>query len=76
MDIYSAGEKKIRGCSSKSLAKSLQSQTSIPIHLPKNLEEIVTKLEDSLASRESVLLTQGAGDIASLSKALYNEFSK
>ena len=75
LDIYAAGEKKIRGCTSKSLAKSLRNQTSIPIHLPKNLEEIVTTLKDSLTSHKSVLLTQGAGDIASLSKTLYKKFS-
>jgi len=75
LDIYAAGEKKIRGYTSKSLAKSLRDQTSIPIHLPKNLEEIVTTLKDSLTSHKSVLLTQGAGDIASLSKTLYKKFS-
>ncbi len=74
MDIYSAGEKKIIGCSSEDLVESLRNQTSRPVHLLKNLKEIVTTLEDSLASQESVLLTQGAGDIASLSKKLYTQF--
>ena len=76
LEVYSAGENRIKGYNSSSLSVALSKLIDIPIHLPKEESEVVKILESSLNNQKSILLIQGAGNISSLSSSLYKRFKK
>ena len=76
LEVYSAGENRIKGYNSLSLSVALRKLIDIPIHLPKEESEVVKILESSLNNQKSILLIQGAGNISSLASSLYKRFKK
>ena len=76
LEVYSAGENRIKGYNSSSLSVALSKLIDIHIHLPKEESEVVKILESSLNNQKSILLIQGAGNISSLSSSLYKRFKK
>lgn len=72
LDVYSAGEKQIKGASSRNLCSSIRQRGLIdPVYVKdqQKLREILNEvLEDG-----DLLLTQGAGNIGALSRSLARE---
>ncbi len=72
LDVYSAGEKPIRGADSKSLCGSIRQRGQLdPVFVKKHSE--LPKLLDELLEDGDILLTQGAGNVGLLSMRLANE---
>ena len=73
MDIYSAGEEKIAGITSKALADSITSRKSNKVYLVRSNDDAIESLIH-LDLDGSVLITQGAGDISILTNLLSKEY--
>ncbi|MCH8538810.1 MAG: UDP-N-acetylmuramate--L-alanine ligase, partial [Alkalimonas sp.] len=69
LDVYAAGEAPIAGADSKSLCRSIRARGQVdPIYVAPP-QELGAVLADVLQDGD-VLLTQGAGNIGALAKAL------
>lgn len=69
MDVYPAGEAPINGADSRSLCASIRQRGAVdPIHVSKG-EDLSSILANVLRD-DDLLITQGAGDIGLISKAL------
>ncbi|MFI3246950.1 MAG: UDP-N-acetylmuramate--L-alanine ligase [Ferrimonas sp.] len=68
MEVYSAGEDPLPGADSRALCRSLRQRGIDPIYVP-GPEALPALLADQLCDGD-VVLTQGAGDIGTLSKRL------
>ena len=69
LDVYSAGEERIEGADSKSIAQQISQQGKIkPIHI-ENHAQLTQVLSDILCA-DDILLMQGAGNIGVLSAKL------
>ncbi len=68
MEVYSAGEEPLPGADSRALCRSLRQRGIDPIYVP-GPEALPALLADQLCDGD-VVLTQGAGDIGTLSKRL------
>ena len=72
LDVYSAGEKAIRGADSKSLCRSIRQRGQLdPIHV-KNVAEL-KRLLDEVLNDGDILVTQGAGNVNMIAKQLAAE---
>jgi UDP-N-acetylmuramate--alanine ligase len=69
LDVYSAGEKPIKGADSRSLCRSIRQRGQIDPVLVKKPEEIKRILNEVLQDGD-ILVTQGAGNIGLLCKQL------
>lgn len=69
LDVYSAGEKPIRGADSKNLCRSIRQRGQIDPVLIKKPEELKLILNEVLLDGD-ILVTQGAGNIGVLCKQL------
>lgn len=72
LEVYSAGEKPIRGADSKSLCRSIRQRGQIDPLLVKKPEELKRILNDVLQDGD-ILVTQGAGNIGNLCRQLASE---
>jgi len=72
LDVYSAGEKPIRGANSKDLCRSIRQRGQIDPVLVKKPEEIKQMLQKILRDGD-ILVTQGAGNIGVLAHLLADE---
>ena len=72
LDVYSAGEKPIRGADSRSLCRSIRQRGQIDPMLVKKPEELKNILNDVLLDGD-ILVTQGAGNIGTLCRQLAAE---
>jgi UDP-N-acetylmuramate--alanine ligase len=72
LDVYSAGEKPIRGADSKSLCRSIRQRGQLDPMLVKNTGELKQLLNEVLTDGD-ILVTQGAGNIGMLSRQLADE---
>ena len=72
LDVYSAGEKVIRGADSKSLCRSIRQRGQLDPVFVKAHEDIPALLEELLEDGD-LLLTQGAGNVGLLSARLAQE---
>lgn len=75
LDIYSAGEEAIPGISSQALCQNIQQHSVLNPHFIERQDDIDTTLKNILQPND-ILLTQGAGSIASISINLYKQFQK
>ena len=75
LEVYSAGENKIKGCSSSDLVKSMKIISNTPTFLAKSYKELTYKIKSSIKEREGVLLMQGAGNISRISKKVFEKFN-
>lgn len=69
LDVYSAGEKPIRGADSRSLCRSIRQRGQIDPVLVKKPEDLKRILNEVLQDGD-ILVTQGAGNIGVLCKQL------
>ena len=69
LDVYSAGEDIIAGADSRSLSGSIRQRGKVDPVYVENREELFDVLENLLVA-DDVLITQGAGDVGKLSKAI------
>ena len=69
LDVYSAGEDIIAGADSRSLSGSIRQRGKVDPVYVENREELFDVLENLLMG-DDVLITQGAGDVGKLSKAI------
>jgi UDP-N-acetylmuramate--alanine ligase len=69
LDVYSAGEKPIRGADSRSLSRSIRQRGKIDPVLVKNPAEL-GKVLNEILQNEDILVTQGAGNIGVVCKQL------
>jgi UDP-N-acetylmuramate--alanine ligase len=72
LEVYSAGEKPIRGADSKSLCRSIRQRGQLDPVLVKQTSELKRILDEVLQDGD-ILVTQGAGNIGMLSKQLAAE---
>jgi len=72
LDVYSAGEAPIRGADSRSLCRSIRQRGQLDPVYVKDPSEIRKVLSDLLNDGD-ILVTQGAGSIANLSRELARE---
>lgn len=68
LEVYSAGEEPIVGADSKSLCRSLRQRGKEPRYIATH-EELFTALADTMQDND-LILTQGAGNIGQLVKAI------
>lgn len=72
LDVYSAGETPINGADSKSMCGSIRQRGSVdPIHV--SSEDDLRAILANVLRPDDLLITQGAGDIGSISKKLAAE---
>ena len=75
LDVYAAGEAFIKGADSHTLGRAIRARGKlVPVYI-KDLEEVAAVL-DVMARDGDVVLTMGAGSIAKLPKALYQQFNR
>jgi UDP-N-acetylmuramate--alanine ligase len=72
LDVYSAGEKAIRGADSRSLCRSIRQRGQLDPVLVKNTGELKQLLNEVLNDGD-ILVTQGAGNIGMLARQLAEE---
>ena len=72
LDVYSAGEKPIRGADSRSLCRSIRQRGQIDPLLVKKTSDLKQILNDVLMDGD-ILVTQGAGSVGLLCKQLAEE---
>jgi UDP-N-acetylmuramate--alanine ligase len=72
LEVYSAGEKPIKGADSKNLCRSIRQRGQLDPVLVKKPEELKQILNDVLQDGD-ILVTQGAGNIGMLCKQLAAE---
>ncbi len=72
LEVYSAGEKAIKGADSKNLCRSIRQRGRLDPVLVKKPEELKQILNDVLRDGD-ILVTQGAGSIGALCKQLAAE---
>ncbi|MFD1384955.1 UDP-N-acetylmuramate--L-alanine ligase [Rhodanobacter aciditrophus] len=72
LDVYSAGETPINGADSKSMCGSIRQRGTIdPVHV--SSEDDLHSILANVLRPDDLLITQGAGDIGSISKKLAAE---
>ena len=72
LEVYSAGEKAIKGADSKSLCGSIRQRGQLDPVLVKDPKNIPQLLEDLLEDGD-LLMTQGAGNVGMISASLAQE---
>ncbi len=72
LDVYPAGEKKIKGADGRSLARSIRSRGQVEPIFVKSTEEVRDVLLAVLEPGD-ILITQGAGDIGTLAGDLSSQ---
>jgi len=72
LEVYSAGEKPIKGADSKNLCRSIRQRGQLDPLLVKKPEELKHILNELLLDGD-ILVTQGAGNIGMLCKQLAAE---
>ena len=72
LDVYSAGEKPIRGADSRSLCRSIRQRGQLDPVFIKDQKDI-PRLLDELLEDGDLLMTQGAGSVGQLSARLAQE---
>jgi UDP-N-acetylmuramate--alanine ligase len=72
LDVYSAGEKPIRGADSRSLSRSIRQRGKIDPVLVKNPAEL-GKVLNEILQNDDILVTQGAGNIGVVCKQLASQ---
>jgi UDP-N-acetylmuramate--alanine ligase len=70
-DIYGASEEPIPGITVEALAKAIAAGSGRPVHIAKQLDDVVAKLLE-LARPGDAILTLGAGSIGTVPKQLMN----
>ena len=73
--IYPASEDPIPGVTSEALAKAVNESRSTPVHLVPRLEDMAARVAD-IAQPGDLVITLGAGSIASLAGNLVTELER
>ncbi len=73
LDIYSAGEDKIKGINSRELMKRIIERGFNKVEILNSSIEIIQYLEDQI-NHDSVLIIQGAGNISEISTEIKNRY--
>ena len=72
LDVYSAGEKKISGATSFDLIKAIQMKKDFKVKHARDIEDSIDILE-SVCRADDIVLTQGAGNVSLVSRALIRQ---
>jgi UDP-N-acetylmuramate--alanine ligase len=69
LDVYAAGEDPIPGADSRSLCRSIRQRSVLEPIFIESQKEVTTVLNNIIKDGD-IVITQGAGDVGSLSKRL------
>lgn len=75
LQIYPAGEKEIKGITSKFLAEGIKKAGYKKVRLAESELSVLSFIEEKLKEKNGIILFQGAGDISYLSKKVMDQFS-
>lgn len=71
LDVYSAGEKPIKGADGRTLSRSIRNRGAVDPIFVSDVEDVVSVLPNVLQSGD-IVITQGAGNVGALARDLAN----